>query len=112
MVADPAKRKIFIDSILAFIKSYKFDGVDLDWEYPMNSSDKAGFSEFFNELRTTLGKDYIISVAVPVNQTVIDLGILQNCTILSKILITHQHLSRFKKVTISQLLTKTSITSI
>jgi len=34
MAADPAKRKIFIDSSVAFAKTFDFDGLDFDWEYP------------------------------------------------------------------------------
>ena len=34
MAADPDKRKIFLDSIIPFVKKYGFEGVDLDWEYP------------------------------------------------------------------------------
>jgi len=34
MAADPAKRQIFLDSIVPFVKKYGFEGVDLDWEYP------------------------------------------------------------------------------
>ena len=34
MAADPARRKIFIDSIVPFLELYGFEGVDFDWEYP------------------------------------------------------------------------------
>lgn len=34
MAKDPEKRKLFVKSVLAFIKKYNFDGLDLDWEYP------------------------------------------------------------------------------
>lgn len=34
MVKTAATRKVFIDSVLLRLKEYKFDGLDLDWEYP------------------------------------------------------------------------------
>lgn len=41
MTADPAKRKLLTEEILEFLKVHKFDGLDLDWEYPglRNGSD-------------------------------------------------------------------------
>ena len=34
MVTDGQKRKTFIESTVDFLKEHKFDGLDLDWEYP------------------------------------------------------------------------------
>ena len=34
MASDPRRRKLFVDSSVKFIKKHKFDGLDLDWEYP------------------------------------------------------------------------------
>lgn len=36
MAADPAKRAVFVNSVLEFLPKYNFDGLDLDWEYPAN----------------------------------------------------------------------------
>ncbi|KAF2206905.1 carbohydrate-binding module family 18 protein [Cercospora zeae-maydis SCOH1-5] len=43
MVATPASRHTFIDSLVSFMQTHGFEGVDLDWEYPV--SDKRGGSK-------------------------------------------------------------------
>lgn len=46
MVADPAKRAKFVNSVVNFLIKYNFDGLDFDWEYPANrggvEADKVG----------------------------------------------------------------------
>ncbi|NP_001273800.1 uncharacterized protein LOC101900547 precursor [Musca domestica] len=59
MAADPHKRKAFIDSSLAFIKQYGFDGLDIDWEYPAQREgssprDKQNFVTLLKELKNAL----------------------------------------------------------
>ena len=36
MAATTESRKMFIDSVVGFLKEYNYDGVTLDWEYPGN----------------------------------------------------------------------------
>ena len=52
MAEDPAKRQIFLDSIIPFVKKYGFEGVDLDWEYPgaRDTIDEEGDKENFSVL--------------------------------------------------------------
>lgn len=58
MAADPAKRQIFLDSILPFVKKYGFEGIDLDWEYPgsRDSIDPEHDKENFNVLVEMMAK--------------------------------------------------------
>jgi chitinase len=34
MAASEVGRNTFADSVVAFVQKHKFDGLDLDWEYP------------------------------------------------------------------------------
>jgi chitinase len=71
MALDPAKRKIFVESAVAFTSKYGFDGVDFDWEYPGSLvgsdpiHDKEDFTALVEELSAALhGKDKLLSAAV------------------------------------------------
>lgn len=74
-----ASRTVFADSVVAFIKQYNFDGVDIDWEYPVSgglstntyrTSDKTNFTLLMKKLREKLdaqgekdGKKYLLTFA-------------------------------------------------
>jgi chitinase len=74
--ATPENRAIFIRSAQEVIKRYGLDGIDLDWEYPVNGAwglvnslpeDKANFTALLNELRAALGKEKLLTIAVGAN---------------------------------------------
>ncbi|KAJ6032574.1 hypothetical protein N7540_003306 [Penicillium herquei] len=71
MVSSEESRSAFIDSAIAFMKTYGFDGIDLDWEYPA-ASDRGGvsadtdnFVTFLKELKAACGSKYGISATLP-----------------------------------------------
>lgn len=74
-----SSRAAFADSVVAFIKRYHFDGVDIDWEYPVSgglpgngnrSADKVNFTLLVQKLREKLdaqgkadGQRYLLTIA-------------------------------------------------
>jgi chitinase len=77
-------RTIFAQSCLDFILKYGFDGVDLDWEYPVGGGlvtnvnrpeDKQNFTLLIKKIRETFdaqtakdGKHYVVSIAAGAGQ--------------------------------------------
>jgi len=75
LVGNSHNRTLFAKTIVRTLKKYKFDGVDIDWEYPnvqglgcnaLNKNDSKNFLKFLKVLRKKLGKSSIISAAVSV----------------------------------------------
>ncbi|CAD7079161.1 unnamed protein product [Hermetia illucens] len=69
VAGSPSLRKRFAQNAVNFIKEYKFDGMDIDWEYPAGNGglpqDKANFVLFLQELRSAFDQNkYILSAAV------------------------------------------------
>lgn len=74
-----ASRDIFANSVLDFLVKYDFDGIDIDWEYPVSGGlstnskrpdDKKNFTLLLKHLRENLnkqgaidGKEYVLSFA-------------------------------------------------
>ncbi len=74
MASTPQTRKIFIDSVISFLKEYNIDGIDIDWEYPglpgignpYKQEDRENFTALMRELREAMNKtkkDYILTFA-------------------------------------------------
>ncbi|CAM1302370.1 CHIT1 (predicted) [Pycnogonum litorale] len=84
MVADKSKRKIFIKSAISFLKRYEFDGLNLDWEYPVcwNEKCQEGFysgkreyATFVQELKKAFNEvtpPLILTSALPSDSTMVN----------------------------------------
>lgn len=74
--ATPESRAVFIRSVQDVIAKYQLDGIDLDWEYPVNGAwglvesqpaDRANFTALLSELHQALGKEKLLTIAVGAN---------------------------------------------
>ena len=71
MASSSANRGKFISSLIKFMRTYSFDGVDIDWEYP-GAPDRGGidadtenYVALLRDLRSAFGNLYGISVTLP-----------------------------------------------
>ena len=84
MVNNQTSRTKFIESVVQFINKHKFDGLDLDWEYPKcwqadcqagPFSDKINFAKLVRELRSAFNRELrplLLSAAVGASQYIGD----------------------------------------
>ncbi|CEP78394.1 chitinase [Defluviitoga tunisiensis] len=81
MAATKATREIFVDSVVEYLKKYNLDGIDIDWEYPVDGGggtiearkeDKENFTEVIKLLRKKLGEDKEISFCTNVSGWFLD----------------------------------------
>jgi len=87
MTASVMSRTTFITSLQSFMQQYKFQGVDLDWEFPGqpvnggNNNDTQNLVSLVQEMRTAFGTNYGISLTLPTDASYLvkyDLKALQN----------------------------------
>ncbi|KAJ3215277.1 hypothetical protein HDU67_000621 [Dinochytrium kinnereticum] len=75
IASSAANQKLFSDSILELCRVHGFEGVDVDWEYPVSYKDGSGkvipgsegemLGRWLVQLRAALGPNRILSMAVP-----------------------------------------------
>jgi chitinase len=84
--ATDQSRDAFVSSCVSFMKQYKFDGIDVDWEYPVSGgisggtpADKQNYTALLADFRSALdiqgvkdgGKHYDLSIAAPAGPSII-----------------------------------------
>jgi len=79
MAADPAKRAVFIQSVMDMLVKYNFDGLDFDWEYPADrggsAADKENYVVLLRELKNVFApRGFQLSCAAPIGVTVLENG--------------------------------------
>lgn len=84
LLKDPHKIAKFVQKTKDFIEEYKFDGIDLDYEYPSCPqgncgtehavNDKTGFLTLVKKLKNELPSGSLITAAVSPNKFIVDDG--------------------------------------
>ncbi|XP_046656308.1 probable chitinase 10 [Daphnia pulicaria] len=75
LVSSTANINTFVTSAVTFLQQFKFDGLDLDWEYPSTAADKTGFKNLIVALRNAFqSSGYLLSAAVSASAASIDAG--------------------------------------
>ncbi|MGQ9561721.1 MAG: glycosyl hydrolase family 18 protein [Candidatus Oleimicrobiaceae bacterium] len=67
VASDPSRRARFMGTVTAMCQSYDYDGVDVDWEYPM-PSERGNLTALIRELRQSLAglnPPRLLTMAVP-----------------------------------------------
>ncbi len=74
--ATKESRAVFIRSAQEIVSKYGLDGIDLDWEYPVNGAwglvestpaDRDNFTALLKEMRDAFGKKKLVTIAVGAN---------------------------------------------
>lgn len=63
VVADSGLRATFISNVLSMISTYELDGVDINYEYPNNTTKGAQFVSLLSELKTALPSGKLLTFA-------------------------------------------------
>lgn len=65
MSANATYRANFVRNLVALVNQQGYDGVDLDWEFPTTSAERANLKSLVIELRAAMGPDKYLSLATP-----------------------------------------------
>jgi chitinase len=67
MAANPQARERFVQNLVDFCSRNHYDGVDIDWEFPQNKTDRSNLSLFVSELREAFNNNnasWLITMAI------------------------------------------------
>lgn len=71
IILTQASRSKFINSVQSYLETYGFNGIDIDYEYPVapdrggRPEDKQNFLQLVKEMRAAFGSKYLITIAAP-----------------------------------------------
>lgn len=65
IINNSEKREVFIKSAVEIVKKYRFDGIDIDWEYPQSTQEGRNFVTLLRHLKQALPSNADLSLAAP-----------------------------------------------
>lgn len=65
MTANPNARAAFVRNLMSIVEANGYDGVDLDWEFPNSTAERAGYAALVGEVRAALGWNRSLSITGP-----------------------------------------------
>ncbi|CAI0394973.1 unnamed protein product [Linum tenue] len=65
MAGNPTARQVFFNSSMGLARSYGFDGLDLDWEFPRSGKEMADFGTLVDEWRVAVNVEAVRSGKPP-----------------------------------------------
>lgn len=81
MVSSATKRRNFIRSVIQFLRTHNFDGLDIHWQYPGaeelggHTSDKEYLTLLLEELNELFrSREWLLSIAAPASRFRVDDG--------------------------------------
>ncbi|KAJ3295162.1 hypothetical protein HDU79_009734 [Rhizoclosmatium sp. JEL0117] len=66
-LSTPDKISAAVNEISSHVWQYRLDGIDIDWEFPVDPADHDNFYAFLKQLRQSLGDSFLISACVGIN---------------------------------------------
>jgi chitinase len=73
MAADSVARANFVQNLVTYLETNNYDGVDLDWEFPMTTADRANQNLLIRDIRNAFdaaGQTWLITMAVTISDYV------------------------------------------
>ncbi|XP_008560095.1 probable chitinase 2 [Microplitis demolitor] len=79
LAASPQRRNVFVTSVINFLTTYNFDGLDLDWEFPGKRGGSPYDRQNFVSLVEELSKEFkprnlLLTAAISADKSTIDIA--------------------------------------
>ncbi|CAH0550884.1 unnamed protein product [Brassicogethes aeneus] len=68
VASNETKRELLANSAKEFLKTFNYDGIDLDWEFP-KSNQTADYLNLLSDIRSVLGNKWLLTAALPSTPT-------------------------------------------
>lgn len=70
VATDTSIRRVFVSNLFRFVTENSYDGIDLDWEFPVNTAQRDSLTSLVKEIRRafdSIDSSLLITMAVPIS---------------------------------------------